>query len=77
MIIIATCSYGQLEKICKALGLKNKGYVWKGTSNGKYIRVSIHTHSKGRSIPTGLFHRYLKDLGFDSVEEFNDFLKEL
>lgn len=74
---MATCSFSDMERVCKALGLSNKGYVWKGTANGGYRRISLHKHSGGRSIPTGTFHAYIKDLGFENVEEFNRFKDEI
>lgn len=74
---MASCSYRDMEKVCKALGLKNRGYIWKGTANGGYRRISLHTHAGGRNIDTGLFHAYVKDLGFESVDEFFRFLDEI
>lgn len=81
MSVISVCSYRDLENVCRALGLscKNtkKGILWYGTVNGKYIRISIHIHQQGKDIPTELFRRYVKDLDFDSVDEFMKFLNEI
>ena len=75
------CSYGDLEKAMKGRGLKpkkaKKGVIWKGFVSDKYVRIAIHTHAKGKDVPTGLFNKYVKELGFASQKEFFYFLKGL
>jgi hypothetical protein len=69
---MATSSFRDLEMVCEALGLKvkgtKKGVIYTGTANGKYCRISIHLHSKGKDIPSGTYQSYVKDLGFESDE---------
>lgn len=46
-------------------------------ANGGYRKVVIHLHSEGRDIATGTFHKYVKDLGFTSEDDFRRFLDSI
>ena len=76
-----TSSFRDLEKVCIALGLaaeeKTKGIAYKGFVNEKYCNIMIHMHSKGRDIATGTFGRYVKDLGFNNIDEYFNYLRSL
>ena len=73
-----TSSFRDLIKVCESLGLTCKattnGLIYTGMANGKYCRISIHKHAGGRDIPTGTFFQYVKDLGFQSINEFIEYL---
>ena len=78
---MATAKYKELMLVCKGLALNceqtKRCLIYKGMANGKYCRIVIHLHSEGRDIPTGILRKYVKDLGFNSVEEFREFLNKL
>lgn len=78
---MATSTFKHLISVCEALGLKCREtktcLIYEGTANGAYRKIVIHLHSTGRDIATGTFHRYVKDLGFNSEEEFRKFLASL
>lgn len=73
-----TCSFRELAKVCKALGLSSvqgkKEVVWKGISplNNQPVTFCIHEHAGGRDIAIGSFNSYLKQLGFKNYEEFQN-----
>lgn len=58
-----------------------KGVIWSGliksnlSNNGKYARIAIHVHSKGKDVPTGTFNSCVKDLHFENATEFFNFLR--
>lgn len=74
-------SFRELEKVCRALGLQckqtKKGRLWTGIINGNLVRISVHPHVEGDDIAGGTFHKYVKQLGFNSEKEYFDFLKKL
>ncbi|NLG80100.1 MAG: hypothetical protein GX492_09850 [Firmicutes bacterium] len=75
---MGTCSFRDFERVCRILGLKptRGGTVWEGTDpGGAYRRVAIHAHSKGKDIPTGTFHRMLRDIGLRDEAEFRQVLR--
>lgn len=78
---MATCSFRDLEAVCIALGLKAEqitdGVIYKGFANGKFCRIVLHIHARGRDIATGTFVRYVKDLGFKNANEFFDYMRRL
>lgn len=76
---MGTCSFRDFERVCPILGLwpGRTGTVWEGIDpTGAYRRVAVHVHSKGRDIPTGTFHRMLRDIGLKDEEEFRRVLKD-
>jgi hypothetical protein len=77
-------SFRDLERVCKALGLESrpakKGTVWSGISpltNAPIRPICIHTHARGRDVPTGTLVRYVKNLGFENLHQFTEFLSQL
>ena len=78
---MATAKFKHLISVCEALGLQCREtkicLIYEGTANGGYRKIVIHLHSLGRDIATGTFHRYVKDLGFDSEKDFQKFLNSL
>lgn len=74
-------TYSDLDKVCKALGLKQKptksGYLWRGLINSNMVRISVHKHSEGRDIPNGTMRTYVKQLGFKSEKEYFDYLRTI
>ncbi|WP_157872728.1 hypothetical protein [Desulfoscipio gibsoniae] len=73
--MMGTCSFRVFIKVCKKLGLQKRKmgnrFVWEGIDHkGQYRQVSIHIHAEGRDIPSGTFNKMVKDLGFESEEEF-------
>ncbi len=75
---VATDTFRNLEKVCLSLGLAKKacknGLIYSGIGyNGEYSKIIIHKHAGGRNIPTGLFNRYVKDLGFQSTDDYFNF----
>ena len=79
--IMAISNYKDLVKVCVSLGLKKtetkKGVIYKGNANNKYCRISIHIHSLGRDMSTGIYNQYIKDLGFVSDEAFKKYLDSI
>lgn len=73
--------YSDLDKVCSSLGLQmkkcKKGHMWKGFVNGQYVRIVIHDNCNGADIPNGLFRKYVKELGFNSPDDYFDFLQDL
>jgi hypothetical protein len=69
-----TCSYRNLERVLKALGMQpkvvKKGRLWKGYIGREYVRIIIHDKAGGRDIPDGTFQSYVKRLGFKSKDDF-------
>ena len=67
--------------VCKALGLMCKqtksGRLWTGVINGSLVRISVHPHVEGNDIASGTFHKYVKQLGFKSEQEYFELLKKL
>lgn len=51
--------------------------MWKGFVNGQYVRIVIHDNYNGADIPNGLFRKYVKELGFNSPDDYFDFLQDL
>ena len=78
---MATVKFRHLISVCEALDLKSKEtkscLIFEGTANGQYRKVVIHLHSEGRDIATGTFHKYVKDLGFTSEDDFRRFLDSI
>jgi len=78
--LLSTSSFRDLNKVCKALGLKQKkskkGLLWIGYSpiNKRYVRIAIHQHAEGRDLASGTFQSSLKQLGFSNTEEYKEFL---
>lgn len=77
---MGTCSFRVFIKVCKKLGLQRgkmgNRFVWEGIDpKGQYRQVSIQVHAEGRDIPSGTFNKMVKDLGFESEEEFFRFYK--
>lgn len=79
-----SCSFRDLERVCKALGLESapakKGTVWSGISpltNAPIAPICIHTHAGERDVPTGTLRKYVKELGFKSLQEYTEFLSQL
>lgn len=75
-----TCSFGDLEKVCEALGLESrkgkKGTVWKGISpltHAPIDPICIHAHARGRDMPDGTLRKYIRALGFKGFEEFRNY----
>lgn len=73
--------YGQLEKVCLQLGLKPRNgsgskVIYKGIIGDNNVRISIHTHRKSESVPTGTLRTAISDLGFESVDAFVQFMKD-
>lgn len=59
--------------------MSKKGHIWKGISpiNNEYVRISVHLHSIGRDIPTGILNQCIKDLGFKYFHDFQAYLNKL
>ncbi len=78
---ILTTSFRDLERVCKALGLKGvpktNGILWKGFVKGKFARIMINKNSGGKDVPTGTFNCYLKELGFSTAQEYNNYLNSI
>ncbi|KUO75481.1 MAG: hypothetical protein APF77_22720 [Clostridia bacterium BRH_c25] len=76
-----TTSFRDLERVCKALGLKGipktNGVLWKGYVKDKFVKIMIHKHNGGKDVPTGTFNSYVKELGFSTVQEYNDYLNSI
>jgi hypothetical protein len=78
---LPTCSFRDLARVCKALGLTpyqgKKWVIWKGISpiNNQPVVFCIHEHAGGRDIAIGIFNSYIKQLGFRNFDEFNNYLK--
>lgn len=79
-----TCSFRDLARVCKALGLEQrrsrKGTVWSGISllsDAPINPISIHARAGGRDIPDGTLRKYVKELGFKSLQQFRDYLNSL
>lgn len=79
-----SCSFLDLERVCKALGLESgpakKGTLWSGISprtNAPIRPICIHTHAGGRDVPTGTLQKFVKELGFRNLHEFIEFLNQL
>lgn len=74
-------TYRELDMVCNALGLTKKtaktGHIWKGIINGDLVVIAIHIHATGRDIKSGLFNKYVKQLGFENEQEYFEFLKKL
>ena len=51
--------------------------LWKGFVKGEFVRIMIHKHSGGKDVPTGTFNCYVKELGFSTVQEYNEFLDSI
>jgi hypothetical protein len=78
--ILGNRDYRTLINVCIRLGLdeikKKKGIMFKGLdSNGNIVSLVIHIHADGRDIPKGIFIRYIKELGFKSIDDYEDFIK--
>lgn len=77
---MAISTFKELILVCEALGFEKYNgkncIIYKGMANGKYCRIVIHPHAQGRDIATGLFHRYVKDLGFSNENDYFDFLRK-
>lgn len=79
---MATSSFKDFEKVCKALGLNARegknSTTYTGTGyDGSLVRTSVHTHAAGRDIPTGTFRKCIKDIGFKNTDEYYEFLAKL
>lgn len=74
-----TFTWEDLEKICGKLGMHRQGKtaVWKGLGPDRVKRTCIiHAKHKG-NIGSGLIQKIAtKDLGFTSLEEMHNFLKD-
>lgn len=72
-----TTSFKELEEICKAKGLtlnaRGNVRLWKGNIDGRYARVCLHVHAFGRDIPNGTLNQYVKELGFNNLNELKEF----
>jgi len=78
---VGTCSFKEIEEVCKRLGLtrypKKKGIEWKGMdANGKLLSVIMHMHSGGRDIADGTFYSMIRGLDFKNEQDFKDFLSD-
>lgn len=75
---MATCKFKHLISVCEALGLTCRRtkicLIYEGMANGGYRKIVIHLHAEGRDIASGTFHGYVKDLGFNSEDDFRKFL---
>lgn len=76
-----TFTFGGIEKICRALGMKpaTKGsQFWRGMGpDGVFRQTRIDSHGDGRAVATGTASKMAKQLGFASVEDMYSFLQEL
>lgn len=73
--------FSDFDKACKARGLEKvktkSGHLWKGMIHGRYERIAVHQHAKGRDMPSGTFLTCIHQLGFSSEDEYNDFINNL
>lgn len=78
---MSSCSFRDLERVCKALGLESRpakeGTIWSGISpltNAPIAPICIHTHAGGRNVPTGTLQKYARELGFKNLKELTEFM---
>ncbi len=74
-----TFTTGDIKKIAKRLGLQqvsNNSKTWNGLDvSGNFLQTYIHNHGDGILIKTGTAKRQAEQLGFKSIEDMYDFLK--
>lgn len=76
-----TFTFGDIEKICHSLKMepaKKGSLIWRGLGpDGKFRMTRIDSHRSGKALATGTAKRVAVQLGFNTVEEMHQYLRNL